>query len=115
MRQKAEGIGGKPHLDYFVESFRFSGVWFVDRQEYWTHDCDLLMQLITNSLLTKTFVGWHSIEVFMLPLAAIQSFMYLCRSGGLTGKQVAFYWCRRSLFSHITLACCYVALRLTSC
>lgn len=66
MPEQADGVGDKPHLDYYVLSYRFDSAWFGDHHEYWPCECDFELPMCTNRRLTKTLVTWINVEVFKL-------------------------------------------------
>lgn len=45
MPEQADGLGDKPHPDYFFVSLEFDRVCFIDRHEYLTRDCDFEMHM----------------------------------------------------------------------
>lgn len=67
MPEQGEGIADEPNLKYFVVSWRFGGLWFVDLHECWAHNCSSERRMCTNRLLIKKVVGCHIVEVFVLP------------------------------------------------
>lgn len=70
MRDQEDNLADKPNLEYSVFSPRSDGLWFVDRNECWAHNCDFEMPLPTNIRLIKTFVKWHNVDVFLPPPCA---------------------------------------------
>lgn len=67
MPEQAEDLGENPHMDVFIVSSRFNNLCFVGPHKYWACYSDFEMQMRTNCSLTKMFVGWQNVEVFVLP------------------------------------------------
>lgn len=90
----------------------FEGLWFIECHEYWARSCDFEMCMHTTYRLTKTFSGWYH-RCLHFHIVIFQLFMYQGLVDGCSESEVVGFWCRGSLFSHISPVRFCVASKLT--
>lgn len=66
MEGPGKGLTNKPNLPHFVVYVHLDRVCLVDRHEYWAGNWNSEMGIRTNRRRTKTFVGRHNAEVFLM-------------------------------------------------
>lgn len=65
-RKYGNGLPDSPDLEYSMVPLQLEGLWIYDDHEYLACVSDSDMRMSTNRRLIKMFVGWHSVEIFVL-------------------------------------------------
>lgn len=68
MCDQEEGTADKLSLEYFMVSWRFNGLWFVDIHDGWVRNSYFEMSMRTSHRLTRMFGGWPNGKGFEPPL-----------------------------------------------